>query len=140
MIVLDTNVVSELMRPTPDPAVVAWAQAQTAPELAMTAITVAEVRFGIERLPEGRRKDELRAAADEVFSTFAEDVLAFDGPPAAVYADIASRRERSETPINGFDAQIASICRVRQARLATRNVKDFAGTGIEVVDPWTDRD
>lgn len=138
MIVLDTNVASELMRPTPERAVMAWIRAQAANQLSMTSITVAEIRYGIERLPDGRRRDQLRETAAEVFSTFAGDVLAFDASAAAAYAAIASSRERAGTPINGFDAQIASICRVHHASLATRNIKDFKGTGVDVVHPWRD--
>lgn len=95
----------------PEPAVVAWVQAQAASELSTTSITLAEIRYGIERLPDGRRKEELRSVADDVLDL---------------------RRGRV-----GFDAQIASICRTRQATLATRNVKDFEGTGVATVNPWT---
>lgn len=139
MIVVDTNVTSELMRPLPDPAVVAWIRAQPSTEVATTSITVAEISYGIERLPEGHRKNALRGAADQAFSSFADDVLAFDGPAAAVYGVIVTDRERAGVPISGFDAQIASICRAHQATLATRNAKDFAGTGVSLVDPWEAR-
>ncbi|MDQ6840558.1 MAG: type II toxin-antitoxin system VapC family toxin [Actinomycetota bacterium] len=137
MIAIDTNVTSELMRPAPDPSVLAWVRAQTAGELCTTSITFAEIRYGIERLPDGRRKEELRSTAEEVFSTFAEDVLTFDAGAAMVYAGIVSNRERSGAPIDGFDAQIASICRTHQATLATGNTKDFEGTGVAVLNPWT---
>ena len=139
MIVVATNVTSELMRRSPSPALTTWVRARSAPELYTTSITLAEVRYGIERLPDGRRKDLLRITADEVFSTFADHVLAFDGTAAVEYAGIVSSRERAGEPIDGFDAQIAAICRARDATLATRNVKDFHGTGIEVTNPWDDR-
>ncbi len=136
MIVVDTNVTSELMRPVPSPAVTAWVRARSATELYTTSITLAEVRYGIERLSDGRRKDLLRAMAEDVFSAFANHVLAFDATAAVDYARIVSSRDRAGAPIDGFDAQIAAICRVHGATLATRNVKDFHDTGIDVTDPW----
>lgn len=138
MIVVDTNVTSELMRRSPSPAVTTWVRARSARELYTTAITLAEVRYGIERLPDGGRKDLLRVTADEVFSAFADHVLAFDAPAAVDYAGIVSSRDRAGAPIDGFDAQIAAICRARGATLATRNVRDFHDTGIEVTNPWDD--
>lgn len=130
MIVLDTNVTSELMRPAPLLVVTAWVRARNARELYTTSITMAEIRYGIERLPGGRRKDLLRITAEDVFSAFAEAVLPFDAAAAAEYAGIVSRRDRTGAPIDGFDAQIAAICRTHGAALATRNVKDFDATGI----------
>lgn len=136
MIVVDTNVTSELMRPSPSPTITGWVRARSGSELFTTSITLAEIHYGIERLPDGRRKDLLRTAAEEVFSAFADHVLAFDATAAADYAGIVSSRDRAGEPIDGFDAQIAAICRVHGATLATRNVKDFHGTGIDVIDPW----
>lgn len=138
MIVVDTNVVSELMGPSPSTAVAAWVRARSAAELYTTSITLAEVLHGIRRLPGGRRRDLLEGAATDVFSAFADRLLAFDAAAAAEYATVVYARERDGTPIDGFDAQIAAICRVRGATLATRNVEDFRGTGIEIVDPWRD--
>jgi len=139
VIVVDTNVASELMRPTPSPPVVAWVRARRASELYATSVTIAEVLYGIERLAESRRKDLLGVAATDVFSAFADRVLSFDAKAAVQYAAIVAARERAGAPISGFDAQIAAICRVRDATLATRNIKDFHDTGITVVDPWLDR-
>ncbi len=136
MIIVDTNVVSELMRPSPAPAIVSWVRSQPDDELYTTAITLAEVGYGIERLPEGRRKRLLQTTAEKVFATFEDQVLPFDAVAAAQYPTIASARERAGMPIDGFGAQIASICRARQARLATRNLNDFHGTGIDLLDPW----
>lgn len=136
MIVCDTNVVSELMRSEPSPVVAGWVRAHPADELYTTSITLAEVRYGIERLPGGKRKELLRRVAEEVFSAFEEQVLPFDAEAAGWYAAVVCERERAGFPIEGFDAQIAAICRARGATLATRNLKDFHGTGIEVVDPW----
>ena len=136
MIIVDTNVASELMRPSPSPAVTAWVRARSAPELYTTSITVAEIGYGIERLPEGRRKDLLRTITNDVFSKFAAQVLPFDAAAAIQYGAIVSHRDHAGRPIDGFDAQIASICRAREATLATRNVRDFADTGIDLIDPW----
>lgn len=136
MIVVDTNVASELMRPAPSPVVAAWVRSRNPTDLYTTSITLAEIRFGIERLPAGYRKDQLSATAAEVFVAFADHVLPFDAEAAAEYAVMVSRRERAGAPIDGFDAQISSICRTRRAALATRNIRDFENTGIDVIDPW----
>lgn len=136
MIVVDTNVVSELMRPSPAPAVRGWVGAQQAGGLCTTAVTVAEIRYGLERLDDGNRKDRLLAAADEVFTSFSDFVLPFDARAAACYAPIVAHRDRIGLPIDGFDAQIAAICQTYEAVLATRNVKDFRETGIGLIDPW----
>jgi len=137
MIVVDTNVVSELMRPLPSERVRAWVEGQPAQELYTSAVTVAEVLHGIERLP-GGRQEELRSTATEVFGVFADQVLAFDAAAAGQYALVVSHRDRLSLPIDGFDAQIAAICRVRGAKLATRNVGDFRETGVNVINPWDD--
>ncbi len=136
MIVVDTSVIAELMRPEPHEAVRRWSVAQPGPELYTTAVSAAEVLYGIERLPAGRRKERLRATAAEIFATFEDRVFPFDVGAAALYPVIVDARDRLGLPIDGFDAQIASICRSRSATLATRNVKDFTHTHIGVVDPW----
>jgi toxin FitB len=136
MIILDTNVVSELMRPAPLPAVLAWLQEHAGHGVCTTAVTVAEIRYGIARLPEGRRRDELHQAASEIFAIFPDQVLSFDLAAAGAYADIVAYRDSVGSPIDGFDAQIAAICRTNAATLATRNTKDFTDTGIAMVDPW----
>lgn len=136
MIILDTNVVSELMRPEPAPQVASWVRDRDKRELRTTTITLAEVRYGIARLSDGRRKQVLLAAANEIFSDFADQILPVDAAAAEQYAVIASSRERAGKPIAGFDALIAAVCRSQGASLATRNVSDFHGIGIDVVDPW----
>jgi toxin FitB len=136
MIVADTNVVSELMRPSPSPALRTWLSGQAASDLYTTAITVAEIRYGLERLPGGRRKERLRAAADDVFAALSEFVLPFDAGAAVHYARIVRHRDEAGLPIDAFDAQIAAICRARGAALATRNIRDFLDAGVEVIDPW----
>ena len=109
---------------------------RSATELFTTSITLAEVLNGIERLPDGRRTNLLRTTAEGVFSAFADQLLAFDSAAASESAELVNFRERSGAPIDGFDAQIAAICRVHGATLATRNIKDFHDTGVEVTDPW----
>jgi len=136
MIILDTNVASELMKPSPAPVVRDWVRARCGKELYTTSITLAEIRYGIERLPAGRRRDLLKATADDVFAAFEDQVLPFDAAAAAHYPIIVTRRDHAGLPIDGFDAQIASICRTHDAALATRNRKDFHDTGIDVIDPW----
>ncbi len=134
MIVIDTNVVFELMRSEPDPNVVAWTA--SAGRLHTTAVTLAEVDYGIARLPEGRRKYQLTAIAAGVFADFDDVVLPFDSPAARRYGTIVARREKLGRPIANADAQIAAICASREAMLATRNTADFDETGITVINPW----
>jgi predicted nucleic acid-binding protein len=136
MIVLDTNVVSELMRAAPAPAVLAWFQQTSSTGLFTTAVTVAEIRYGIARLPEGRRRQTLHQAANEIFAAFPRQVLPFDLAAATAYSALVAGRDRDGNPISGFDAQIAAICRSQAATLATRNTKDFTDTGIATIDPW----
>lgn len=136
MIILDTNVVSELMRPSPQPEVVEWVRALPGREVFTTSITLAEIGYGIARLPEGRRRDAMSDIAGQVFTAFSENILSFDAAAAERYPVVVTRRDRAGLPIEGFDAQIASICHVRNATLATRNDKDFRQTGIEIINPW----
>ncbi len=136
MIVLDSNVVSELMRAVPSDVVVAWIEAQPAGHLCTTSVTVAEVHYGIARLPTGQRRALLQTAADDIFATFSEQVLAFDADAARHYADVVVEREHVGAPISGFDAQIAAVCRRRQAWLATRNTDDFRHLGLALLNPW----
>src|SRR3954447_5526587 len=119
MIVLDTNVVSELMRAEPAPAVLAWLHQSSSGGLYTTSVTVAEIRYGIARLPDGQRRESLHQAANEVFAAFPRQVLPFDLAAAGAYADVVASRERTGNPIDAFDAQIAAICRSQAARLAT---------------------
>jgi predicted nucleic acid-binding protein len=137
MIILDTNVVSELMRAEPDARVRQWVSGLRADELGTTAVTVAEIRHGIERLPDGRRKEGLLSAATDLFAAFGQLVQPFDALAAAWFGPVMVRRAGLGLPIEGFDAQIAAICRARGAVLATRNIKDFLETGVEVINPWS---
>jgi predicted nucleic acid-binding protein len=138
--ILDTNVLSELMRPKPSARVVAWIAKQPARDLFTTAITEAEIFYGIQLLSQGKRQEGLLAAAEAMFAEdFAGRVFGFEGDAARVFAQIAARRRTLGRPISHADAQIASIARVQRAKLATRNLADFEGCGVEVVDPWHGR-
>lgn len=138
MIVLDTDVISEVFRPQPDAQVVAWLESLTG-DVAITAVTLAELLAGARRLPDGRRKSELSTRIEAAVEPYRGDrsVLPFDEACAGQYADILLAREMVGLPISTADAQIAAICRAHHATCATRNLKDFAHTGVELVDPWT---
>ncbi len=137
MIVLDTNVVSELMKAAPAANVSDWVAAQPASSLYTTAITQAEILHGILLLPDGKRRRGIEAAARAMFAEeFEGRILGFGGDAAMLYARIAVDRQRAGRPISSFDAQIAAIARSVDALVATRNVADFAGCHIEVVNPW----
>ena len=137
MIFLDTNVLSELMRSHPAAPVFAWAAAQPRSALYTTSINKAEIFYGIAVLPEGRRRAALAAAAEAMFiDDFAGRVLPFDEEAAVHYAEIVAARRREGLPIEAFDAQIAATARVAGAELATRDVGDFAGCGLALVNPW----
>lgn len=137
MIVLDTNVLSELTRQSPDTNVLSWLDALPPDEVATTAITAAELLQGVTRLSDGRRKTLLTEAVQALINDdFRGRVEPFDTRAAARYAIVVTEREQLGRPINVADAQIAAICHTRQATLATRNTKDFTDTGIELIDPW----
>ncbi len=137
MIVLDTNVVSELMKAKPSPAVLAWIARGDSSGYCTTSITQAEILHGVMLLPASRRRRAIESAAEAMFATdFAGRILAFDSSAARSYAELVSDRRRRGRPISQFDAQIAAIARAAGATLATRNVRDFEHCGIGVVDPW----
>ena len=137
MILLDTNVVSEMMKPEPAARVVSWMEREPASSLYVTSITQAEIMHGVMLLPQGRRRKALEAAAQAMFSEdFAERLLAFGSEAALAYAHISVERRRRGRPIAAFDAQIAAIARAAGATLATRNITDFDHCAIRVVNPW----
>ncbi|MEU7477459.1 type II toxin-antitoxin system VapC family toxin [Lentzea sp. NPDC042327] len=141
MIVLDTNVVSELMRQVPNDEVVRWVDRYPADEVFITAVTAAELAYGVERMPDGQRKSALAVKVSELLAEdFQGQILPFDGVAATYYGEIAAEREEQGSPISMADAQIAAICRRFAACLATRNIKDFADTGITLLNPWRDAD
>ena len=137
MIVLDTSVVSELMRWDPQAEVLAWLDVQPTSTLFVTAVTEAEILTGIALLPEGRRQRGLRAAAERLFGVlFEERILPFDSAAAHAYAPITADRRASGSPISQADCEIAAIARSLGASVATRDEKGFRECGIEVVNPW----
>lgn len=138
MIVLDTNVISELFRPSPEAHVVDWLASVTG-DVAITSVTLAELLAGVRRLPDERRKEVLTKRIEAAVEPYrgSRSVLPFDDLAADRYADVLVARESAGAPISTADAQIAAICLVHDATCATRNVKDFAHTGVELVDPWT---
>jgi predicted nucleic acid-binding protein len=137
MLVLDTNVVSELMRPRPDPRVLGWVGAQPVGLMAITAITVMEIRYGIACLPEGARQGSLEARFRQLLARgFAGRVLPFDEPAAAMSAAIRAQRRRLGRAVGTEDCMIAGIARHHGATVVTRDESGFAGHGTAVVNPW----
>jgi toxin FitB len=139
MIILDTNVVSELMRPVVAPDVVKWSSSHSLDELHSSAITLAEILYGIELLPAGKRKVDLLTGAERLFKVvLGGRVLPFDEPAAHQFSQIAAERRRQGRPIAELDAQIAAIAFVHGAALATRNTSDFEGCGVRLINHWVD--
>ena len=139
MFVLDTNVVSELMRERPNPEVLGWMDNQLTINLFVTSVTEAEIRTGIAILPEGERKRGLATAAERLFSVFfSERILPFDSDAAQAYAMLAAERRTAGRPISQSDCQIAAIARSRGAAVVTRDTGGFEGLGLDVIDPWPD--
>lgn len=137
MIVLDTNVLSELIRDAPDAGVVRWLDSCDAATVATTAITAAELLYGVARLPSGRRKKQLSEAVRGLIEDdLGGRVEPFDASAASHYAVLVADREAAGRPIGAADAQIAATCRKLGATLATRNVRDFEDTGVDLLDPW----
>ena len=137
MILLDTNVVSELMRPAPDPSVVAWLAGQESASLALSVVTVAEILYGLERLPEGRRRADLVARFHAFLDRgFGNAIHPVDLATAEQFAAIRAARDPAGRPMTSFDALIAATARVHDTVLATRNTGDFSGCGFDVVNPW----
>ena len=135
---LDTNLVSELIRKSPAPAVVVWTAGYPLEELFFSAVGEAELRYGAAILSPGRHRDTFISDIESMLrDAFADRVLSFDSDAARAYAQIAALRRSAGRPIAPMDGQIAAIARSRGMMVATRNVRDFEGTGVEVVDPWT---
>jgi toxin FitB len=137
VIVLDTNVISELARQVPDSGVLSWLDSLEVSGVVTTAVTAAELRYGVARLPDGNRQRELTVVVRGILTEdFHGRVFPFDERAAVRYADIVTGRERIGRPIGVADAQIAAICRDLDGTLATRNIADFEETGIELINPW----
>ena len=139
MIMLDTNVVSELMRPSPNPTVEQWVATRPAARLFFSAVGEAELRYGVAIMAAGRRQAALASAIEAMLrEDFAGRVLPFDSDAARAYAEIAASRRAAGRPVAQADSQIAAIARSRGMALATRNVRDFGDMGIDILDPWAD--
>lgn len=137
MIILDTNVISEFMRSRPEERVANWFDSVDTDQVATTTITIAELRYGAARLPQGGRRAALEQTIDRLISrVFTGKIEDFDFSATGPYASVRAVRIQSGRPIASQDAQIAAICAARQAVLATRNTKDFDGLGITLINPW----
>lgn len=137
MIILDTNVVSELLRPTPSASVESWLASQPASSVYFSAIGEAELRYGLAILPAGKKRNDLQKIIEAILEEdFRGRILAFERKATHFYALIAAKRRGEGRPISNFDCQIAAIARANNAVLATRNNKDFEGCGIELINPW----
>jgi toxin FitB len=137
MILLDTNVVSELMKSAPEPAVMVWINTLPGSTVFISAVTQAEILSGVALVPQGKRREGLARAARTAFETnFRRRILPFDSEAAEAFAVLAAGRRQAGRPISQANGQIAAIARSRGAAIATRNVPDFEGCGVEVVDPW----
>jgi toxin FitB len=137
VIVLDTNVLSEVLKPLPSETVLRWLAAQESAAVFTTTITQAEVLYGIEALPAGKRRARLWAAIEKMFAEqFQDRILPFDDEAARAFAKIVAAREAVGHPISQFDAMIAAIARSRRASVATRDIADFEQCGIQIINPW----
>lgn len=135
MIVIDTNVLSEPLRPRPSPRVLEWLSSVD-DEVFLTSVTVGEILRGVRMLPEGRRRRELLAGVDALVNRFHHRVLGYDLPAAERFALLDEARRRDGRVMSVEDGMIAAICLIHGARLATRNRRDFEGLDLEIVDPW----
>lgn len=139
MYILDTNVVSEFIKPRPEPRVMSWLASNRREVLLLPCAVIAELLFGIERMPTGKRRDALREFAEAFIAGGGEEgVLSFSEKEARAYARIGAHRQRIGRPISQLDAQIAATASVRDLPVVTRNVRDFADCGIDVINPWRD--
>jgi len=137
MIILDTNVISELMRKEPDLNVQKWINSQKPINLAVSTINIAEIQKGLKRLPQGKRREKL----ENNFNNFIKDafsgrIFSFDEKAAYLFGDIAAKREKEGYHVDAVDIMISAICQSINAAIATRNVKDFEGCGIKMINPW----
>ena len=138
-ILLDTNVVSELMRPLPNAAVEVWVSRYEKSDLYLSSVSEAELRYGIALLPSGRRKERLKTSMEAMLQrAFQNRILSFDRKSAHTYAEIAASRKLAGRPPSRFDCQIASIASSNDCVLATRNIRDFVGMGVDLLNPWSD--
>ncbi|HEY4456863.1 MAG TPA: type II toxin-antitoxin system VapC family toxin [Pseudonocardiaceae bacterium] len=138
MIVLDTNVISALTRPEPARQVIDWLDQQDGDQVFVTSITIGELLYGLARMPAGTRRANLTVKLSRLLDDlFDSQALEYTGRAGVEYAKVVHSRTRQGRPIEAPDAQIAAICRLHKASLATRNTRDFAETGVRLIDPWT---
>ena len=139
MIILDTNVVSEAMAPSPNSMVARWLADQEETNLFITSVTEAELRYGAELLPHGRRRTDLEHRINRILiGCFGERILPFDSEAAGIYASVRANRLKSGFSVGVEDTMILGIAKSQGAAVATRNVEDFVGSGVKVVNPWED--
>lgn len=137
MILLDTNIISEMMKATPSANVSEWLDQQPVAEVFITTITIAEITYGLQALPNGNRRTVLSDAFDKtVIEAFKHRILSFDEQAAHLYGEIMSRRKSLGQPLSILDGQIAAIARAHRLKLATRNVRDFGECGLELINPF----
>jgi len=139
VIILDTDVLSEVLKPLPSSTVLAWLAARTPSAVFTTTITLAEILYGVEALPRGKRRTGLLSAVEKMFAAeFDGHILPFDEDAARLFAAIVASRDAAGRPISQLDAMIAAIARSHRAAVATRNAADFTGCGMQVIDPWAE--
>jgi predicted nucleic acid-binding protein len=137
MIILDTNILSELMKSTPDSKVIAWLDTQVVSQLFITTISIAEISYGINVLPEGKRRDSLENAFHQAINkAFKHRIIVFDEVDAHMYGMLMSKRKKMGRPLSCLDGQIAAITVNHSAKLATRNVRDFSDCSLELINPF----
>lgn len=137
MLILDTNIISELMKHTPSPEVTAWVDHQNVTQLFITTVTIAEIAYGLHALPEGNRRQLLEIAFNQaVLGAFSHRILPFDEEAAHCYGKIMGQRKKLGRPLSILEGQIASIAYVRGATIATHNTRDFSDCRLEIVNPF----
>ena len=136
MLILDTPILAEAIRPSPDPKIGSWLGTQPREDIYITSLAQAEILYSVERLPPGKRRSDLLSAVVEIFAFFEKRVLPFDPDAARAYPQIILNRKMMNAPIEPANAMLAAITRSRGADLATNNSDQFTGCGIRVVNPW----
>jgi toxin FitB len=135
-VILDTNVISELARQSPNSKVVSWLRAQPSILLSTTAITVAELRAGVALLPSGKKRQHIQYAIDTALAALSNRIFMFDAAAAEVYGTLVAKREKAGLPLRGFDGLTAAIAIANDQALVTRNDRDFLGCGVHLINPW----
>lgn len=137
MILLDTNILSEVMRPAPDPRVICWLNGSDAGHLHVSTISIAEILYGLDLLPAGRRRLGMEEQVEAfLLKGFSQRIMAFDEGAARHYGPLMADRRRAGRPMAAPDGQIAAIARSRAMALATRNIRDFEACGLALINPW----